>query len=105
MLNFTPMLNGQNSTGTQTIRRTERRPSPVEESENAPNNRKRINSLEKQPSLKQQKSRPIDIQSSQPKNEVDARRKPQPTGQDNSKQYDNAAANQNSNAYKKGICT
>uniref|UniRef100_A0A8V0XVH2 USP6 N-terminal like n=1 Tax=Gallus gallus TaxID=9031 RepID=A0A8V0XVH2_CHICK len=98
MLNFTPMLNGQNSTGTQTIRRTERRPSPVEESENAPNNRKRINSLEKQPSLKQQKSRPIDIQSSQPKNEVDARRKPQPTGQDNSKQYDNAAANQNSNA-------
>ncbi|XP_048808020.1 USP6 N-terminal-like protein isoform X1 [Lagopus muta] len=98
MLNSTPMLNGQNSTGTQTIRRTERRPSPVEEPENSPNNRKRINSLEKQPSLKQQKSRPIDTQSSQSKNEVDARRKPQPTGQDNSKQYDNAAANQNSNA-------
>ncbi|XP_065599807.1 USP6 N-terminal-like protein [Cyrtonyx montezumae] len=98
ILNSTPVLNGQNSTGTQTIRRTERRPSPVEERENSPNNQKRINSLEKQPSLKQQKSRPIDTQSSQSKNEVDARRKPQPTGQDNSKQYDNAAANQNSNA-------
>ncbi|NXJ09774.1 US6NL protein, partial [Odontophorus gujanensis] len=98
ILNSTPMLNGQNSTGTQTVRRTERRPSPVEEREDSPNNRKRINSLEKQPSLKQQKSRPIDAQSSQPKNEVDTRRKPQPTGQDNSKQYDNAAANQNSNA-------
>ncbi|OXB57896.1 hypothetical protein ASZ78_006241 [Callipepla squamata] len=98
ILNSTPMLNGQNSTGTQTIRRTERRPSPVEERANSPNDRKRMNSLEKQPSLKQQKSHPIDAQSSQSKNEVDARRKPQPTGQDNSKQYDNAAANQNSNA-------
>ncbi|XP_047918568.2 USP6 N-terminal-like protein isoform X1 [Anser cygnoides] len=98
MPNSTPMLNGQNSTGTQTTRRTERRPSSGEELENSPNNRKRINSLEKQPSLKQQKSRPIDTQSIQSKTEVDARRKPQPMGQDNSRQYDNAAANQNSNA-------
>ncbi|KAM9205474.1 USP6 N-terminal-like protein isoform 2-T2 [Mergus octosetaceus] len=98
MPNSTPMLNGQNSTGTQTVRRTERRPSSGEEPENSPNNRKRINSLEKQPSLKQQKSRPIDTQSIQSKTEVDARRKPQPMGQDNSRQYDNAAANQNSNA-------
>ncbi|XP_032042787.1 USP6 N-terminal-like protein isoform X2 [Aythya fuligula] len=98
MPNSTPMLNGQNSTGTQTARRTERRPSSGEEPESSPNNRKRINSLEKQPSLKQQKSRPIDTQSIQSKTEVDARRKPQPMGQDNSRQYDNAAANQNSNA-------
>ncbi|XP_035188255.1 USP6 N-terminal-like protein isoform X5 [Oxyura jamaicensis] len=98
MLNSTPMLNGQNGTGTQTTRRTERRPSSGEEPESSPNNRKRINSLEKQPSLKQQKSRPIDTQSIQSKTEVDARRKPQPMGQDNSRQYDNAAANQNSNA-------
>ncbi|EOB08602.1 USP6 N-terminal-like protein, partial [Anas platyrhynchos] len=98
MPNSTPMLNGQNSTGTQTVRRTERRPSSGEEPESSPNNRKRINSLEKQPSLKQQKSRPIDTQSIQSKTEVDARRKPQPMGQDNSRQYDNAAANQNSNA-------
>ncbi|NXV94396.1 US6NL protein, partial [Calonectris borealis] len=98
MLNSTPMLNGQNSTGTQTTRRTERRPSPGEEPENSPNNRKRINSLEKKPSLKQQRTRPIETQSSMPKNEVDTRRKPQPTEQDNSRQYNNAAANQNSNA-------
>ncbi|NXA23837.1 US6NL protein, partial [Ibidorhyncha struthersii] len=96
ILNSTPMLNGQNSTGTQT-RRTERRPSP-EEPESSPNNRKRINSLEKKPSLKQQKTRPIDTQSSISKNEVDTRRKPQPTEQDNSRQCNNAAANQNSNA-------
>ncbi|KFV08399.1 USP6 N-terminal-like, partial [Tauraco erythrolophus] len=98
MLNSTPMLNGQNSTGTQTMRRTERRPSPGEEPESSLNNRKRINSLEKKPSLKQQKTRPIETQSSMAKNEVDTKRKPQPTEQDNSRQYNNAAANQNSNA-------
>ncbi|NWZ47661.1 US6NL protein, partial [Haliaeetus albicilla] len=97
MLNSTPVLNGQNSTGTQTTR-TERRPSPEEEPESSPNNRKIINSLEKKPSVKQQKTRPIETQSSMPKNEVDTRRKPQPTEQDNSRQYNNAAANQNSNA-------
>ncbi|NWH44177.1 US6NL protein, partial [Fregata magnificens] len=98
VLNSTPVLNGQNSTGTQTTRRTERRPSPGEEPESSPNNRKRINSLEKKPSLKQQKTRPIETQSSMSKNEVDTRRRPQPTEQDNSRQYNNAAANQNSNA-------
>ncbi|NXF64419.1 US6NL protein, partial [Ciccaba nigrolineata] len=97
ILNSTPMLNGQNSTGTQ-ARRTERMPSPGEEPESSPNNRKRINSLEKKPSLKQQKTRPVETQSSMPKNEVDTRRKPHPTEQDNSRQYNNAAANQNSNA-------
>ncbi|KFQ05367.1 USP6 N-terminal-like, partial [Leptosomus discolor] len=96
MLNSTPMLNGQNSTGTQT--RTETRPSTEEEPESSPNNRKRINSLEKKPSLNQQKTRSIEAQSSMPKNEVDARRKSQPTEEDNSRQYNNAAANQNSNA-------
>ncbi|KAM6137627.1 USP6 N-terminal-like protein isoform 2-T2 [Pterocles gutturalis] len=98
MLNSTPVLNGQNSTGTQATRMTERRPSPEEEPEGSPDNRKRINSLEKKPSLKQQKTRPIETQSSMPKNEVDTRRKPQPMEQDNSRQYNNAAANQNSNA-------
>ncbi|NWW55150.1 US6NL protein, partial [Pedionomus torquatus] len=97
-LNSTPMINGQNNTGTQTVRRTERRPSPGEEPESSPNNRKRMNSLEKKPSLKQQKTRPIDTQSTVSKNEVDTRRKPQPTEQDTSKPYNNAAANQNSNA-------
>ncbi|KAM6290374.1 USP6 N-terminal-like protein [Porphyrio hochstetteri] len=97
VLNSAPMLNGQNSTGTQT-RRTERRPFPEEEPESSPNNRKRINSLEKRPSLKQQKTRPIETQSSISKNEADTRRKPQPPEQDNSRQYNNAAANQNSNA-------
>ncbi|XP_025975106.2 USP6 N-terminal-like protein isoform X2 [Dromaius novaehollandiae] len=96
--NFTPVLNGQNNTGTQTTRRTDRRPSPAEGLQSSPNNRKRVNSLEKKPSLKQQKPRPIDTQSDQSKNEVDIRRKPQQTGQDNSRQYNNAAANQNSNA-------
>ncbi|KAM9390284.1 USP6 N-terminal-like protein isoform 2-T2 [Phaethornis superciliosus] len=98
MVNSTPMLNGQNSTGTQTTRRTERRPSAGEESESSPNNRKRINSLENKPSFKQQKTRPIETQSNLPKNEEDTRRKPQPIEQDNSRQYNNAAANQNSNA-------
>ncbi|NXS55927.1 US6NL protein, partial [Brachypteracias leptosomus] len=98
VVNSTPMLNGQNSTGAQTMRRTERRLSPGEEKESSPNNRKRIDSVEKKPSLKQQKTRPIETQSSMPKNEVDTRRKPLPTEQDDSRQYNNAAANQNSNA-------
>ncbi|XP_065500595.1 USP6 N-terminal-like protein isoform X2 [Caloenas nicobarica] len=98
VLNSTPMLNGQNSTGTQATSRTERRPSQGEELESSPNNRKRINSVEKEPSLKQQKTQPTETQSSMPASEADARRKPQPTEQDNSRQYNNAAANQNSNA-------
>ncbi|NXR79434.1 US6NL protein, partial [Pycnonotus jocosus] len=98
VLNSTPMLNGQNSTGTQAARRTERRPSMEEEPESSSNDRKRINSVEKNSSLKQQKIRPIETQNSLPKNEVDTRKKPQPTEQDNSSLYNNAAANQNSNA-------
>ncbi|NXE66277.1 US6NL protein, partial [Calcarius ornatus] len=99
VLNSTPMLNGQNSTGTQAARqRTERRPSTEEESESSPNNRKRINSVEKKPSLKLQKIRPGETPNSLPKNEVDTRKKPQPAEQDNSSLYNNAAANQNSNA-------
>ncbi|XP_010216542.1 PREDICTED: USP6 N-terminal-like protein [Tinamus guttatus] len=98
VLNFTPVLNGQNNTGTQTARRTDRRAAPGEGLESSPNNRKRVNSLEKKPSLKQQKPRPMDTHSDQTKNEVDTRRKPQQTGQDSSRQYNNAAANQNSNA-------
>ncbi|XP_030917175.1 USP6 N-terminal-like protein isoform X2 [Geospiza fortis] len=99
VLNSTPMLNGQNSTGTQAARqRTERRPSTEEESESSPNNRKRINSVEKKPSLKLQKIRPVETPNSLPKNEVDTRKKPQPAEQDNSSLYNNAAANQNSNA-------
>ncbi|NXT66901.1 US6NL protein, partial [Chaetops frenatus] len=98
VLNSTPVLNGQNSTGTQAARRTEGRPSTEEEPESLLNDRKRINSVEKKPSLKQQKIRPIETQTSLPKNEVDTRKKPQPTEQDNSSLYNNAAANQNSNA-------
>ncbi|NXR60630.1 US6NL protein, partial [Rhadina sibilatrix] len=98
VLNSTPMLNGQNSTGTQAARRTERRQSMEEEPESSSNDRKRINSVEKNPSLKQQKIRPVETQNSLPKNEVDTRKKPQPTEQDNSSLYNNAAANQNSNA-------
>ncbi|NWU91113.1 US6NL protein, partial [Upupa epops] len=97
VLNSTPVLNGQNSTGIQATR-TERRPSPEEEPESSPNNCKIINSLEKKPSLKQQKTRPAEVQTTVPQNEVDTRRKPLSTEQDNSKQYNNAAANQNSNA-------
>ncbi|NWI84973.1 US6NL protein, partial [Pitta sordida] len=94
----TPMLNGQNSTGTQATR-TERRPSTEEEQpESSSNDRKTVNSVENKRSLKQQKIRPIDTQNSLPKNEVDTRKKPQPTEQDNSSLYNNAAANQNSNA-------
>ncbi|XP_041269360.1 USP6 N-terminal-like protein isoform X1 [Onychostruthus taczanowskii] len=99
VLNSTPMLNGQNSTGTQAARqRTERRPSTEEEPESSPNDRERINSVEKKPSLKQQRIRPVETQNSLPKNEVDTRKKPQPAEQDNSSLYNNAAANQNSNA-------
>ncbi|NXF82527.1 US6NL protein, partial [Sclerurus mexicanus] len=97
VLTSTPMLNGQNSTGTQAAR-TERRPSTEEEPESSSNDRKRINSVEKKPSLKQQKIRPIETQNSLPKSEVDTRKKPQATEQDNSSLYNNAAANQNSNA-------
>ncbi|XP_054255621.1 USP6 N-terminal-like protein isoform X2 [Indicator indicator] len=98
MVNSTPMLNGQNSTGTQLMRRTERIPSSGEEPESSPNNRKRLNSLEKKPSLKQQKTRPTETQTSIPKNEIDTRRKPLLAEQDSSRHYNNAAANQNSNA-------
>ncbi|RLW01933.1 hypothetical protein DV515_00007587 [Chloebia gouldiae] len=98
VLNSTPVLNGQNSTGTQAARRTERRPSTEEEPESSSNDRKRINSVEKKPSLKQQKVRPVETQNNLPKNEVETRKKPQPAEQDNSSLYNNAAANQNSNA-------
>ncbi|XP_032543042.1 USP6 N-terminal-like protein isoform X1 [Chiroxiphia lanceolata] len=98
VLNSTPMLNGQNSTGTQAARRTERRPSIEEEPGSSSNDRKRINSVEKKPSLKQQKIQPIETQNSLPKNEVDTRKKPQPAEPDTSSLYNNAAANQNSNA-------
>ncbi|NWU18392.1 US6NL protein, partial [Cephalopterus ornatus] len=99
VLNSIPMLNGQNSTGTQAARRTERRPSKEEEPESSSNDRKRVNSVEKKPSLKQQKIRPIETQNSLPKNEVDTRKKPQPAEPaDTSSLYNNAAANQNSNA-------
>ncbi|NXG07786.1 US6NL protein, partial [Sakesphorus luctuosus] len=98
VLHSTPMLNGQNSTGTQAAGRTERGPSTEEEPESSSNDRKRINSVEKKPSLKQQKIRPIETQNSLPKNEVDTRKKPQPTEQDSSSLYNNATANQNSNA-------
>ncbi|XP_074874061.1 USP6 N-terminal-like protein isoform X1 [Carettochelys insculpta] len=100
MLNLSHMLNGQSNTSisrTQTARRTERRVAPERVQENSPNNRKRINSLEKKPSLKQQKSEPVD-RSGLSKNDSDIRKKPQSTVQDNSRQYNNAAANQNSNA-------
>uniref|UniRef100_A0A803WD53 USP6 N-terminal-like protein n=1 Tax=Ficedula albicollis TaxID=59894 RepID=A0A803WD53_FICAL len=96
VLNSTPMLNGQNSTGTQAAR-TEG-PSTEEEPGSSPNDRKRNNSVEKKPSLQQQKIRPIETQNSLPKNEVDTRKKPQPAEQDNWSLYNNAAANQNSNA-------
>ncbi|XP_039375398.1 USP6 N-terminal-like protein isoform X3 [Mauremys reevesii] len=99
MLNLTHMLNGQSNTSisrTQTTRRTERRLSPEKVQEDSPNNR-RINSLEKKPSLKQQKPGPV-VRSELSKNDVDIRKKPQSTVQDNSRQYNNAAANQNSNA-------
>ncbi|NWI81170.1 US6NL protein, partial [Dryoscopus gambensis] len=98
VLNSTPVLNGQNSNGTQAARRTEGRPSTEEEPESLPNDRKRIISVEKKPSLKQQKIRPIETQNSLPKNEVDTRKKPQPPEQENSSLHNNAAANQNSNA-------
>ncbi|XP_050180618.1 USP6 N-terminal-like protein isoform X2 [Myiozetetes cayanensis] len=99
VLNSIPMLNGQNSTGTQAATRTERRPSTEEELESSSNDRKRINSVEKKPSLKQQKIRPTETQNSLPKNEVDTRKKPQPAEPaDTSSLYNNAAANQNSNA-------
>ncbi|XP_030425222.1 USP6 N-terminal-like protein isoform X2 [Gopherus evgoodei] len=99
MLNLTHMLNGQSNTSisrTQTRRRTERRLSPEKVQEDSPNNR-RINSLEKKPSLKQQKPGPV-VRSELSKNDVDIRKKPQSTVQDSSRQYNNAAANQNSNA-------
>uniref|UniRef100_A0A8C3IXK1 USP6 N-terminal-like protein n=1 Tax=Chrysemys picta bellii TaxID=8478 RepID=A0A8C3IXK1_CHRPI len=100
VLNLTHMLNGQSNTSisrTQTARRTERRLSPEKVQEDSPNNRRRINSLEKKPSLKQQKPGPV-VRSELSKNDVDIRKKPQSTVQDNSRQYNNAAANQNSNA-------
>ncbi|XP_042715394.2 USP6 N-terminal-like protein isoform X5 [Chrysemys picta bellii] len=100
VLNLTHMLNGQSNTSisrTQTARRTERRLSPEKVQEDSPNNRRRINSLEKKPSLKQQKPGPA-VRSELSKNDVDIRKKPQSTVQDNSRQYNNAAANQNSNA-------
>ncbi|XP_006016371.1 USP6 N-terminal-like protein isoform X2 [Alligator sinensis] len=98
VLNLTHMLNGQNNTGTQAAQKTERKPSSEEVQANSPNNRRRINSLEKRPSFKHQKSGPLDTRSGNSKNDIDIRKKPQPTAQDTSRQYNNAAANQNSNA-------
>uniref|UniRef100_A0A8C8RKS8 USP6 N-terminal like n=1 Tax=Pelusios castaneus TaxID=367368 RepID=A0A8C8RKS8_9SAUR len=100
MLNLTHMLNGQSNASisrTQTVRRTERRLPPESVQENSPNDRRRTNSLEKKPSLKQRPG-PVDRNGSLSKNDLDIRKKPQSTVQDNSRQYNSAAANQNSNA-------
>lgn len=100
MINLTHMLNGQSNTSisrTQTARRTERRQPPERIQENSPDNQTRINSLEKKPSLKQQKPGPAE-RSGLSKNDSDIRKKSQSAVQDYSRHYNNGAANQNSNA-------
>ncbi|XP_060101925.1 USP6 N-terminal-like protein isoform X1 [Heteronotia binoei] len=103
ILNLTHLLNGQSGTSglnsTQEVQRTEQR-APVEKvQESSPNHRRRRNSVEKKPSLRQQKLIPADTWGDLPKNDTDSQKKLDVRVEaNNTKQNHNAAANQNSNA-------
>ncbi|XP_062990814.1 USP6 N-terminal-like protein [Elgaria multicarinata webbii] len=115
ILNLTHLVNGQNSTSgsnnTQGSQRKSHRASaerssesstriPTErEQESSPRHRRRKNSLEKRPSLRQQKPVTPNVRSGLPKHDVESQRKrTEVQAEDDSKQNHNAAANQNSNA-------
>ncbi|XP_044283943.1 USP6 N-terminal-like protein isoform X2 [Varanus komodoensis] len=115
MLNLTQLVNGQSATGgsntTQGSQRKGHRTSaergeestpriPAErDQESSPGHRRRKNSLEKRPSLRQQKPVTVNVRSGLPKQDSESQRKrPEVHTEDDSKQNHNAAANQNSNA-------
>ncbi|XP_028933397.1 USP6 N-terminal-like protein isoform X1 [Ornithorhynchus anatinus] len=95
------MSNGQSSmsvSSSHVVKRSDKSSvSPEKRQGTSPRLRDRIDSLEVV-SAKHLRQGSSDGQSGQLKNEVDFRRKPPPGMQDTSKQYNNAAANQNSNA-------
>ncbi|XP_054844892.1 USP6 N-terminal-like protein [Eublepharis macularius] len=103
MLNLTHLLNGQSnasgSNSTQEAQRTGQRIPTEKVQESSPNHRRRRNSLEKKPSLRQQKLTPADKRGDLPKNDTDTQKKLDIRAEaNNTKQNHNAAANQNSNA-------
>ncbi|KAL8222338.1 UNVERIFIED_CONTAM: hypothetical protein K2H54_075548 [Gekko kuhli] len=103
ILNLTHLLNGQStasgSNSTQEVQRTEQRAPAEKVQESSPNHRRRRNSVEKKPSLRQQKLVPADMRGDLPKNDTDSRKKLDVRAEaGNAKQNHNAAANQNSNA-------
>lgn len=111
VLNLTHLVNGQNSAreldNTQAIQKTGQRMPPETVQESSTNHRRRSSSLEKKPSLRQQRPVPANVQSGLPKND-DSRKKPgsprrgspnkELRAEADTKQNHNAAANQNSNA-------
>nr|XP_060632497.1 USP6 N-terminal-like protein isoform X2 [Anolis sagrei ordinatus] len=112
MLNLTHLVNGQSSTNNaRASQRTghkvpaerveENSPrTPVErEQGSSPNHRRRRNSLEKRPSLRQQKPATPNVRSGLPKQDPESnKKKPEVQAESDSQQNHSAAANQNSNA-------
>uniref|UniRef100_A0ACB8FMH6 Uncharacterized protein n=1 Tax=Sphaerodactylus townsendi TaxID=933632 RepID=A0ACB8FMH6_9SAUR len=103
MLNLTHLLNGQSSAGgsnnTQEVQKIEQKAPAEKVQESSPNHRRRRNSLEKKPSLRQPKLVPADIRGNLPKNDTEGQKKLDVRAEANNvKQNHNAAANQNSNA-------
>ncbi|XP_042325804.1 USP6 N-terminal-like protein isoform X1 [Sceloporus undulatus] len=115
MLNLTHLLNGQSSTsGSNNIQASQRTGHKVpsergEESsprtaleraqENSPNHQRRKNSLEKRPSLRQQKPVTANVRSGLPKHDPEShRKKHEVQSESHSQQNHNGSANQNSNA-------
>ncbi|XP_077196840.1 USP6 N-terminal-like protein [Paroedura picta] len=103
ILNLTHLLNGQSnasgSNSTQEVQRTEQRAPAEKVQESSPNHRRRRNSLEKKPSMRQQKATPANPRGDLPKNDAESRKKLDVRAEaGNTKENHNAAANQNSNA-------
>ncbi|XP_053112521.1 USP6 N-terminal-like protein isoform X3 [Hemicordylus capensis] len=103
VLDLTQLANGQSSTSVsdsaQSPHRTGQKTPPEKVQESSPNHRRRRNSLEKKPSFRHPKAVAAMAQGGLPKKDIDNnRKKPESESEADSKQNDNVAANQNSNA-------
>ncbi|XP_044534762.1 USP6 N-terminal-like protein [Gracilinanus agilis] len=94
------LINGQSNVGLANChpsKKMDSRATPKRQ-EVSPHHQSTVNAPEKAPSVKQQRLDSVEKDSGKIKSELETRRKQPPSTQNNSKQYDNAAANQNSNA-------
>uniref|UniRef100_A0A5F8H8S5 USP6 N-terminal-like protein n=1 Tax=Monodelphis domestica TaxID=13616 RepID=A0A5F8H8S5_MONDO len=94
------LINGQSNVGLANChpsKKMDRRAIPKRQ-EISPRHQSTVNAPEKAPSVKQQRLDSVEKDSGKIKSEIETQRKQPLSTQNNSKQYDNAAANQNSNA-------